>query len=71
MKILIFLLLLVSPVFAQSETDLLRLENYNLRMELMAREFKDLRDRHDALRMKVDKEIAEKKPKEDKKDNKQ
>jgi len=56
----VFLLMLVSSAFAQSETDLLRLENLNLRIRNVELEYPELVKARDQLKAKVQKEIEEK-----------
>ena len=58
MLVLLFFLLFASPAFAQSETDLLKLENLNLKIELTARTFKELMAERDQLKAKIDTEAS-------------
>lgn len=68
MKTLIFILLFALPAFAQTETDLLKLDNLKLRMELMARDFRDIKAEADALEAKIKADMA--KAQAEKKDEK-
>ena len=58
MLVLLFLLLLASPAFAQSEMDLIKLENLTLKLELTARAFKEFTVERDALKAKIDAEAG-------------
>lgn len=66
LKTVFFLLLFVSPVFAQSEVDMLKLENLKLRMELMARDFNAIKAEADALEAKIKAQAAPAEKKDDK-----
>ncbi len=51
--------LLPALALAQSEADQLRLQNYELRMEIMARDFNEIKTRRDELKARIDKQAKE------------
>lgn len=64
MRLAVLLILLLSSVaFADDEKDLLRLENLNLKLEILARDFQQTKAQRDALQAKIEKEKKEKEAK--------